>query len=481
MLLDGSGAVAGRAYTEITQMYPQPGWVEHDPTEILQSCLTVIDRLLAGTSTTGSQIEAIGLTNQRETAVVWERATGAPVANAVVWQCRRTAPLCEELKSRGLEETVRAKTGLPIDAYFSATKTRWILDSIPDGQRRAEQGELLFGTVDSWLIWNLTGGAVHATDVTNASRTMLFNVDTLTWDDELLEALDIPTAMLPEVKSSSEVFGHTSIEGHQVPISGVAGDQHAALFGQACFEPGMVKNTYGTGCFVLMNTGDRRVPSEAGLISTIAWAIGDEVVYALEGSVFAAGSTVQWLRDGLGFIEDAPAVNELAATVPNNGGVYFVPAFTGLGAPHWDMDARGTIVGITRGTSRGHIARAALEAIAYQTKDVIDAMKADTGLDIPLLRVDGGGAASEITMQFQADMLNTPIERCAVAETTALGAGYLAGLAVGFWDGLDEIAEKRQMDARFDPAMDSSTRKDLHTQWSRAVERAKGWETGADE
>ncbi len=477
LLLDSVGSVAGRAYTEITQIYPQPGWVEHDPEELFQSCLAVIDRVLADTSTEGSQIEAVGITNQRETTVVWERSTGVPVANAVVWQCRRTAGLCGELKSRGLEATVRAKTGLPIDAYFSATKVRWLLDSIPNGRRRAEEGELLFGTVDSWLIWKLTGGAVHATDVTNASRTMLFNIDDLTWDDELLQALDIPRAMLPEVRSSSEVFGHTRIGGHDVPISGVAGDQHAALFGQACFEPGMVKSTYGTGCFVLMNTGDQRVSSKAGLISTIGWAIGDEVVYALEGSVFAAGSTVQWLRDGLGLIDEAPDVNELAATVEDNGGVYLVPAFTGLGAPHWDMNARGTIVGITRGTSRGHLARAALEAIAYQTKDVVYAMEADTSLDIPILRVDGGGAASNLTMQFQADVLDTPIERCAVAETTALGAGYLAGLAVGFWSGLNELAEKWQMDARFDPSMEASTRKGLHAGWTRAVERAKGWET----
>ena len=480
LLLDGAGNVAGQVSREIAQIYPRPGWVEHDPEEIWSSCVATMDELLASTGTDPGRIEAIGITNQRETAIVWDRETGSPVANAVVWQCRRTAPLCEAMKRRGLADTVRAKTGLPIDAYFSATKIRWILDSIPSGQRRAEGGELLFGTVDSWLLWKLTGGAVHATDVTNASRTMLYDIGTMSWDPELLGALDIPLAMLPEVRSSSEVYGHTAGEifgGRSVPISGVAGDQHAALFGQACFRPGMVKNTYGTGSFVLMNTGGQRVSSGAGLISTIAWGVGGEVTYALEGSIFATGATVQWLRDGLGLIGEASEIDGLARSVPDNGGVYLVPAFTGLGAPHWDMDARGTIVGITRGTGRGHIARAALEASAYQTKDVVEAMVEDT---IPLLRVDGGGTASDVMMQFQADILDIPIERCAIPETTALGVGCLAGLSVGFWSGLDEIATHWRSDARFEPNMRESERDALYGEWKRAVERAKGWARGGE-
>jgi glycerol kinase len=481
LLLDGAGHVVRQASREIAQIYPGPGWVEHDPEEIWGSCVAMIGELLSSTGIDSGQVEAIGITNQRETAIVWDRQTGMPVANAIVWQCRRTAPLCEAMKRRGLTDTVRAKTGLPIDAYFSATKIRWILDSIPSAQRRAEGGELLFGTVDSWLMWKLTGGAVHATDVTNASRTMLYNIDTLSWDQELLGELEIPLAMLPEVRSSSELYGETAGElfgGRAVPISGVAGDQHSALFGQACFRPGMVKNTYGTGSFVLMNTGGRRVSSGAGLISTIAWGIGGDVAYALEGSIFATGATVQWLRDGLGLIGEASEINSLAGSVPGNGGVYMVPAFTGLGAPHWDMNARGTIVGITRGTGRGHIARAALESSAYQTRDVIEAMVADTGIPIPLLRVDGGGTASTVMMQFQADILDTPIERCAVAETTALGAGYLAGLTVSFWSGTDEIADHLRSDARFEPNMRQSERDALYGEWKRAVQRAKGWVKG---
>ena len=410
--------------------------------------------------------------------MVWDRATGSPVANAVVWQCRRSASLCEEMKARGLEQTVRSRTGLPIDAYFSATKIRWLLDNIPSGQRRAEGGELLFGTIDSWLLYKMTGGAVHATDVSNASRTMLYNIDTLSWDPDLLEVLGIPPVMLPEVKPSSGLYGCTAGEilgGREVDVTGVAGDQQAALFGQACFQPGMAKNTYGTGSFVLMNTGERRVSSGAGLISTIAWSVGGNVTYALEGSIYATGSTVQWLRDGLGLINDASEVDALASSVPDNGGVYLVPAFTGLGAPYWDMDARGVIVGITRGTGRGHIARAALEACAYQTRDVVDTMVADTGLEIPLLRVDGGGTASNLMMQFQADILSTPIERCAVPETTALGAAYLAGLAAGFWSGLEEIAAQWRSDARFEPSMEKARREALYGQWKRAVERAGGW------
>ena len=478
ILVDGSGRVVWQISHEISQIYPQPGWVEHDPEEIFQSCMLVTDELLEETETDARQIEAIGITNQRETTIVWDRESGEPVANAIVWQCRRTAPLCEAMKAKGLEETVRAKTGLPIDAYFSATKIRWLLDHTAGGQRRAEAGELLFGTVDTCLLWKLTNGAVHATDASNASRTMLLNIDTLTWDGELLRALDIPAEMLPEVRASSEVYGHTSGElfrGQAVPIAGIAGDQHAALFGQACFEPGMAKNTYGTGCFALMNTGTQRVSSTSGLISTIAWKLGDQVTYALEGSIFSTGATVQWLRDGLQIIDHASDIDALAATVPDNGGVFLIPAFTGLGAPHWDMYARGTVVGITRGTDRAHIARAALESSAYQTRDVIEAMLSDTRMGIPLLRVDGGGTASPVLMQFQADILATPIERCAVPETTALGAAYLAGLATGFWSGQEELAHLWASDARFEPKMAEEERQALYSQWKRALERAKGW------
>ena len=478
ILVDGSGKVVWQTSHEISQIYPQPGWVEHDPEEIYQSCMLVTDELLEETETDPRQIVAIGIANQRETTVVWDRESGEPVANAIVWQCRRTAPLCEGMKAEGLEETVRAKTGLPIDAYFSATKLRWLLDHAPEGQSRAEAGELLFGTVDTWLLWKLTNGAVHATDVSNASRTMLLNIDTLSWDEGLLRALDIPAGMLPAVSASSEVYGRTSGElfrGQAVPIAGIAGDQHAALFGQACFEPGMAKNTYGTGCFVLINTGTQRVSSTSGLVATVAWKLGDQVTYALEGSIFSTGATVQWLRDGLQIIDHASDIDALAATVPDNGGVLLVPAFTGLGAPHWDMYARGTAVGLTRGTGRGHIARAALESSAYQTRDVIEAMVRDTGMSLPLLRVDGGGTASKVLMQFQADILGRPIERAAVPETTALGAACLAGLATGFWSGQEELAHLWSSDARFEPNMTEEERQSLYSQWTRAVERAKGW------
>jgi glycerol kinase len=480
MLVDGIGKPLWQATQDITQIYPHSGWVEHNPEELFGSCMAVVEELLEDSEVSPRQIRALGIANQRETTLVWERDTGRPVANAVVWQCRRSAPLCEALKAQGLEETVRAKTGLPIDAYFSATKVRWVLDNIPGGQRRAEAGELAFGTVDSWLLWNLTNGTVHATDVTNASRTMLFNINTLSWDDELLEELDIPVALLPQVKQSSEVYGQAAgnlFRGRSIPIGGVAGDQQAALFGQACFRPGMAKNTYGTGSFVLMNTGERRAFSREGLVSTLAWAIGGKPTYALEGSIFSTGATVQWLRDGLQVIEKTSDVDELAASAPDNGGVYFVPAFTGLGAPHWDMYARGTIVGLTRGATRAHLARAALEATAYQTRDVIDAMVRDTGLEIPVLRVDGGGTANSLLMQFQSDVLGIPIERAAIAETTALGAAYLAGLAVGFWKDLDEVAGHWASDLRFQPGMDVSKREALYAQWRRAVERARGWAT----
>ena len=480
ILVDASGRVLWRVSREIAQIYPRPGWVEHDPAELFESCLEVVDELLDETETGPRQIEALGITNQRETAVVWERETGRPVANAVVWQCRRTAALCDAMRARGLESTVRERTGLPIDAYFSATKVRWVLDNVPDGQSRAEAGELLFGTVDSWLLWNLTNGLTHATDVTNASRTMLFDTGALSWDRELMDALDVPPRMMPEVKPSCGVFAHAGgnmFGGQSIPIAGVAGDQHAALFGQACFEPGMAKNTYGTGSFVLMNTGGSRVRSDNGLITTPAWALGDSVAYALEGSIFSTGATVQWLRDGLGIITDAAETGPLAASVEDNGGVYLVPAFTGLGAPHWDMYARGTIVGITRGTTAAHLARAALEATAYQTRGVVEAMTADAGVELPLLRVDGGGAANDFLMQFQADLLGVPIQRAA-AETTALGAAYLSGLAVGFWESLDEIEALRDAGSEgrtFEPRMGEEQRETLYGEWKRAVERAAAW------
>ncbi len=479
LLIDGSGRVVWQTYREITQIYPKPGWVEHNPNEIFDSVIDTIDNLLEATEISPRQINSIGITNQRETTVIWDRATGKPVTNAVVWQCRRTAQLCDALKARGLEGEFAEKTGLPIDAYFPATKIRWILDHIPDGQRRAEKGELAFGTVDTWLLWQLTNGTVHATDVSNASCSMLYNINTLEWDADLLDALRIPVAILPEVMPSSCMYGYTGgnfFAGQSIPVTGVAGDQQAALFGQACFEPGMTKNTYGTGSFVLMNTGAERVRSDHGLMSTIAWDLGDRVTYCLEGSIFSTGATVQWLRDGLQFIEESTDVEALAASVEDNGGVYLIPAFTGLGAPHWDMYARGTIVGITRGTTRAHIARAALESTAYQTRDAMDAMMSDTGLDIPLLRVDGGGTANNLLMQFQSDILSMPIERHAVAETTALGAAYLAGLATGFWQDTDEIAANWSSDKRFEPAMCPARRNRLYDNWLRAVDRSKDWQ-----
>lgn len=478
MLIDGTGVPLWTTSREIRQIYPRPGWVEHDPIELFESCLETIDELLEIAETHPRAIAGIGITNQRETLVMWDRRTGEPVSNAIVWQCRRTADLCDSLKTQGYEDMVRSKTGLPIDAYFTGTKIRWLLDEIPDGQRRAMNGELACGTVDSWLIWNFTNKLVHATDVTNASRTLLFNIDTLDWDDDLLAMLDIPRAVLPEVRSSSEVFGHVAGDlssGQVVPIAGVAGDQHASLFGQCCFTPGSAKNTYGTGCFVLTNTGNKRVETKSGLLSTIGWAIGDEIVYALEGSVFSAGAAVQWLRDGLGIIDTSAESESLATTVDDNGGVYLVPAFVGLGAPYWDMYARGAIVGLTRGTTRAHVARAALESIAYQTRDVLDLMRLDAGTTISSLRVDGGATENRLLMQFQADIMGVPIQRSAVKETTALGAGYLAGLAVGFWDSSDEIASLWQTDAIFHPTMDESQREGLYSDWQRAVERSRNW------
>ncbi len=478
LLFDKGGRVLSSAYRELHQVYPRPGWVEHDPKELLSTSLAVAREALEKAGVGLPDVRGIGITNQRETTVVWDRHTGEPVSNAIVWQCRRTAPLCEELKKRGMAGSISEKTGLIIDAYFSATKLRWILDHIPRGQHRAGQGDLLFGTVDSWLVWNLTGGAVHITDYTNASRTMLFNIHTLQWDNELLSALDIPEIVLPEVMPSSHVYGETvpGVLGDvRVPICGIAGDQQAALFGQACYETGMAKNTYGTGSFVLLNTGDRPVPSEKGLVTTLAWGLGDRVTYAMEGSIFITGAVVQWLRDGLGIIEQAAESETLARAVPDSGGVFFVPAFVGLGAPHWDMYARGSIFGLTRGTTREHLVRAALESIAYQSRDVIETMSAEADLQLPLLRVDGGGTANAFLMQFQADILGVPIQVPAVTETTALGAAYLAGLATGLWQDTTEIARLWQPVRTYEPAMSRDRRDTLYAGWKRAVEHARGW------
>jgi glycerol kinase len=478
LLFNDSGQVVSSADREIRQIYPQPGWVEHDPVEIFQTSLAVAKEALQNAGVPTSQVKGLGITNQRETTVVWDRRTGKPVSNAVVWQCRRTAPICEELKQKGMGQPIKDKTGLLVDAYFSATKLRWILDNVPDGQRRAQQGDLLFGTVDSWLVWNLTGGTVHITDYSNASRTMLFNIHTLQWDKELLAQLDIPEAVLPQAMPSSQVYGETAaglLGDARVPIAGIAGDQQAALFGQACYEAGMAKNTYGTGSFVLLNTGDKPIPSEKGLVTTVAWGLRDKVTYAMEGSIFITGAAVQWLRDGLHLIKTAADSEPLARSVPDNGGVYFVPAFVGLAAPYWDMYARGTIVGLTRGTTSGHLARATLEAIAYQVRDVADAMGAEAGLKVPLLRVDGGGTANSLLMQFQADILGIPIQLAAIAETTSLGAAYLAGLAVGLWRDTAQLARMWRAAETYEPKMSADQREGLYAGWKRAVERARGW------
>jgi glycerol kinase len=425
-----------------------------------------------------SQVKCLGITNQRETTVVWDRHTGKPVNNAIGWQCRRTASICEELKEKGMEKPVRQKTGLVIDAYFSATKIRWILDNIPDGQERARKGDLLFGTVDTWLIWNLTGGRAHVTDYSNASRTMIYNIHTLEWDKELLDVLDIPEPMLPRVMPSSMIYGETEeryIENTSIPVGAIAGDQQAALFGQACYDTGAAKNTYGTGSFVLLNTGSKPVVSEKGLVTTLAWGLGNEVTYAMEGSIFVTGAAVQWLRDGLGIISNAAETGAMAESVPDTGGVYFVPSFVGLGAPYWDMYARGTITGLTQGTTRNHIVRATLEAITYQSRDVIEAMGAEAGLGIPVMRVDGGGTANKFMMQFQADILGIPIQVARIAEITALGTAYLAGLAAGFWKNTEEISCKWRAEAVYEPEMSRDRRDTLYSGWKRAVERASGW------
>jgi glycerol kinase len=479
IVFDGQGRIVSTAQQEFAQIYPQPGWVEHDPDEIWDSQLSTARGALDRAGVTGDQLAAVGITNQRETTVVWDRDTGAPLHNAIVWQCRRTAPMCDELRREGWSDPIRAKTGLVVDAYFSGTKLAWLLREVPGLRQQAEQGRALFGTIDSFLIWRLSGGRLHLTDVSNASRTMLYNIHELDWDEEILARLDIPRAMLPQVRPSSQVYGPTRAQflGAEVPLASAAGDQQAALFGQACYAPGQAKNTYGTGCFLLLNTGQQAVHSEQGLLTTIAWQLGQDgpLFYALEGSVFVAGAAIQWLRDGLGLIAHAAESEALAAQVPDTGGVYFVPAFVGLGAPYWDAYARGTIVGVTRGTDRRHLARAALEAICYQSRDLLEAMTADAGIRLQALRADGGAAANDLLMQLQADLVGVPVERPAVTETTALGAAYLAGLAVGYWSGLDEIAAQWRIGGQFAPAMDAVQRDALYAGWQRAVERARGW------
>jgi glycerol kinase len=476
ILFDHAGSIVAVAQKEFPQIFPKPGWVEHDPRDIWSSQAGVAAEVLTKASVGAADVAAIGITNQRETTLVWDRFTGKPIYNAIVWQDRRTAGACDRLRARKLDRVIRKKTGLVIDAYFSATKVQWILQNVRGARERAKVGDLAFGTVDSWLIWNLTGGKVHVTDASNASRTMLYDISKGDWDDQLLKLFGVPRSMLPEVRSSSEVYGMTNLLGTPIPIAGIAGDQQAALFGQACTKPGMAKNTYGTGCFMLMNTGTKRIASKNNLLTTVAWRIGDRTEYALEGSIFIAGAVVQWLRDGLEFFRSAAEVEALAASVSNTGGVYLVPAFAGLGAPHWDQYARGTIVGLTRGTTKAHLALAALEGIVLQVMDVLKAMEADAGIKLKELRVDGGASANDLLMQLQADMLNVPVVRPKIAETTALGAAYLAGLAVGFWKNQADIARQWQVDKRFKPAMKTAARSKITKGWERALSRAKAWE-----
>ena len=473
IVFDHNGHIKSVAQKEFTQYFPQPGWVEHNPNEIWSSQASVIAEAISAIDINGLDIAGIGITNQRETTIVWDIDTEEPIYNAIVWQDRRTSEYCDELKAQGLTEKIHEKTGLIIDAYFSGTKIKWILDNVPGARKRAEMGKLRFGNVDSWLVWRLTRGEIHVTDVTNASRTMLFNIKDLKWDEELLKLLDIPMSMMPEVKSSSEIYGHTktTIFAHEVPISGIAGDQQAALFGQMCIEPGSIKNTYGTGCFVMLNTGSKPVLSKNNLLTTIAWKIGDKITYALEGSIYVGGSVVQWLRDGLGFITSSSEIEDLASTVPDSGGVYFVPALTGLAAPYWDQYARGTIIGITRGTTRAHIARAALDGIAFQTYDIAQAMAKD--MDAPLMepKVDGGASRNNLLMQHQADLLGITVVRPKITETTALGAAYLAGLAVGFWNNIDEIKNQWQVERTFEPIADSEKIEAAKAGWADAIGR----------
>jgi len=475
ILFNKNGKIISLAQKEFTQYYPKPGWVEHDPMEIWSSQASVITEAILKENLKAENISAIGITNQRETTVVWEKETGRPIYNAIVWQDRRTAEQCDLLKEKKLDSVIREKTGLVLDAYFSATKIQWILNNVSGAKEKAKEGKLAFGTIDSWLIWNLTEGKLHITDVSNASRTMLFNINTLSWDKELLELFEIPESMLPEVRSSSEKYGETSgkLLGTKVPIAGIAGDQQAALFGHVCINPGMVKNTYGTGCFMLMNIGDKPILSKNNLITTVAWKIGNEVQYALEGSIFIAGAVVQWLRDELKIIESASEIEELALTVEDSGGVYMVPAFAGLGAPHWNQYARGTMFGITRGTNRNHFCRAALESIAFQVMEVLKAMESDSGIQIKELRVDGGATQNNFLLQFQADILQATVVRPQVTEVTAIGAAYLAGLAVGFWDNVEEIQKQWTINRRFEPSKDS--REELINGWYRAVSAVKMW------
>ncbi len=476
ILFDHSGSIVAVAQKEFPQIFPKPGWVEHNPRDIWSTQAGVAAEVLTKANVGAADIAAIGITNQRETTVVWDRNTGQPIFNAIVWQDRRTAGICDRLRAQKMDRVIRRKTGLVLDAYFSATKVQWILQNVKGARAKAKAGELAFGTVDSWLVWNLTGGNVHVTDASNASRTMLFDIGKGEWDDELLDLFGVPRSMLPEVRSSSEVYGVTKLLGTPIPIAGIAGDQQAALFGQACTKPGMAKNTYGTGCFMLMNTGTKRIASKNNLLTTVAWRIGGRTEYALEGSIFIAGAVVQWLRDGLEFFRSAAEIEALAAGVSDTGGVYLVPAFAGLGAPHWDQYARGTIVGLTRGSTKAHIARAALEGIVLQVMDVLKAMEADAGIKLKELRVDGGASANDLLMQLQADLLNVPVVRPKVPETTALGAAYLAGLAVGFWKNQADIARQWQVDKRFTPSMKAPARKRIAQGWERALSRAKAWE-----
>ncbi len=479
VLFDHNGEIVKIAQSEITQYYPKSGWVEHDPMEIWGSQSGVAREVLETAGIRPEEIAAIGITNQRETTIVWDKKTGKPIYNAIVWQCRRTAKICDDLKSRGLEDYVRDNTGLIIDAYFSGTKIKWILDNVEGAREKAENGELLFGNVDTWLIWNLTRGKVHVTDYSNASRTMIYNIKDLKWDEKMLQELNIPMSMLPEVKQSSEVYGTTDIQtfgGANIPIAGIAGDQHAALFGQTCFKAGMAKNTYGTGCFMLMNTGEEMVSSKNGLLTTIAWGVNGKVEYALEGSIFVAGALIQWLRDELRILSDAKDSEYFATKVDDNNGVYIVPAFVGLGAPYWDMYARGTIVGLSRGSNRNHIIRASLEAIAYQVKDVLKAMEEDSKLELTSLKVDGGAVDNNFLMQFQADILDVIVERPKITETTALGAAYLAGLAVGFWKDKEELKEKWSVNKVFKPNMEKEEKERLYKGWKKAVGRSLKWE-----
>ncbi len=479
IIFDKQGDIVASSQREFSQIYPEAGWVEHDPMEIWASQSSMLTEVLGKTGIKPEEIASIGITNQRETTIVWEKSTGNPVYNAIVWQCRRTASICDEIKKNGHEDYIRKNTGLVVDAYFSGTKVKWILDNVQGAREKAENGELLFGTVDSWLVWKLTNGKSHVTDYTNASRTMMFNIKELKWDEKLLDILDIPKSMLPEVKNSSEIYGYANLGGKggfRIPIAGIAGDQQAALFGQACFKSGEAKNTYGTGCFLLMNTGEKMVESKNGLLTTIAIGINGKVEYALEGSVFVGGASVQWLRDEMGLIKDAADTEYFANKVENSNGVYVVPAFVGLGSPYWDMYARGCIVGLTRGANRNHIIRATLESIAYQSKELLEAMEEDSGMKLSILKVDGGAVANNFLMQFQSDILNTEVLRPKVTETTALGAAYLAGLAVGFWNDKDEIMDRWSLDKLYEPKLEEEKREKLYKGWKKAVTRAKDWD-----